>query len=311
MEDALLAQLQNSSLDDGEKGERRLGDNDSDVSDDGGKQDDHDHSSSATNATMMRQGGRQTGPKGVIDDQKYQQQMDASKKRGQIADYNAKLLARAPMTTTYLQDQQQQQQIELVLESRSENQDRSKQQVLKDDGDNLEDAADSDDEEAIKAYRENRLAELKRMRHHTTRQDHRVFGTVQQVDVDDYATVIDDEWRTVPVIVHLYDDTLEHCRQLDVILQGLARKYCLAKIIRVSALDLEFDLVGSPAILGYKDGILVANLVRLDDEVGSRYTAEAVEDVLVRHEVLSEDDQYDTPKREHAGSGDVDDYDDE
>ncbi|CAO3589104.1 unnamed protein product [Absidia cylindrospora] len=258
---------------------------------------------------MMRQGGRQTGPKGVIDDQKYQQQMDASKKRGQIADYNAKLLARAPMTTTYLQDQQQQQQqqqpqIELVLESRSANQARTKHV------DNLGDA-DSDNEEAIKAYRENRLAELKRMRHHTTRQDHRVFGTVQQVDADDYATVIDDEWRTVPVIVHLYDDTLEHCRQLDVILQGLARKYCLAKIIRVSALDLEFDLVGSPAILGYKDGILVANLVRLDDEVGSRYTAEAVEDVLVRHEVLSEDDQYDMPRLEHAGSGDVDDDDDE
>lgn len=222
---------------------------------------------------MMRQGGRQTGPKGVIDDQKYQQQLDASKRQGQIADYNAKLLAKAPITTTYLQDQQQQQQMELVLEPPSV---KAKSQLQ------YQDDEDSDDEEVLKAYREKRLVELKKMRNHSTRQEHRVFGTLQEIEVDDYVASIDTEWRTVPVIVHLYDDSLENCRRLDEILQGLARKYSLAKFIRVSGLDLEFDLVGSPAILGYKSGMLIANLVRLDDEVGAKYTAESVEDVLVR-----------------------------
>ncbi|KAI8338583.1 thioredoxin-like protein [Chlamydoabsidia padenii] len=275
MEDALLAQLENNTLDDGKQDLRS--------------------SSASTNPVMMRQGGRQTGPKGVIDDQKYQQQLDASKRRGQIADYNAKLLAKAPVTTTYLQDQQQQQQqqMELVLESKPKPA--------------IEDENDSDDEEVLKAYREKRLAELKKMRNHSTRQEHRVFGTLQDIDVDDFVTSIDTEWRTVPVIVHLYDDSLENCRRLDDILQGLAHKYSLAKFIRVSGLDLEFDLIGSPAILGYKSGMLIANLVRLDDEVGAKYTAESVEDVLIRHDVLSDDDQYDIPSSRIENDDDDDD----
>ena len=62
----------------------------------------------------------------------------------------------------------------------------------------------------------------------------------------------------------------------------LAQKYALAKFIRVSATDLEFDLVGSPTILGYKAGMLVANLVRFVDYVGPRFSEEAVETALVR-----------------------------
>ena len=49
----------------------------------------------------------------------------------------------------------------------------------------------------------------------------------------------------------------------------------------MSARELEFDLVGSPAVLGYKNGNLVANLVRFVDLVGAAFTEEAVENALL------------------------------
>ncbi|KAI8097740.1 thioredoxin-like protein [Halteromyces radiatus] len=288
MDDALLARLQKNTLEDDDDKYKRSGENDSDISEDEETKSSF-QDEDFTTTMAMRQGGRHTGPKGVIDDQKYQQQLDTAKKQQQIADYNAKLLAKAPMTTTYIQDQQQ---MELILEPPKRQEE--KEEVFE------------EDEQVIQQYRKKRLEELKKLKNHDIRQSHRIFGYVQDVDVDDYAEAIDKEWRTVPVIVHLYDDSLENCRHLDFILQGLARKYCLAKMIRVSALDLEFDLVGSPAILGYKSGMLVANLVRLDDEVGSRYTAETVEDVLVRHEALSEDDLYIIPEKDDNDDDDFD-----
>jgi hypothetical protein len=115
------------------------------------------------------------------------------------------------------------------------------------------------------------------------------------------------------------------CRLLDDIFVGLASKYALAKFIRVSALDLEFDLVGSPSILAYQNGLLVANLVRIIDQVGSRFDNDSIEDILLkyviqlchlpffffflhlliiisflnlfRHGALSENDLYDIPRK--------------
>lgn len=56
----------------------------------------------------------------------------------------------------------------------------------------------------------------------------------------------------------------------------------MARFVRVSAIDLGFDLVGSSAILAYRGGLLVANLVRLLDYVNNRFDTETVEDVLLR-----------------------------
>lgn len=227
-----------------------------------------------SSSVMMRQGGRQTGPKGVIDDQKYQQSLEAYQKKQRIQEHNAKLLSKAPTTTTYRED-------ELLKQLQQQQQQRGADVLILEPPTHKEEE-DEDDEEVLKAYREKRLKELKQLKNHNTRKQHRLFGKYEEIHPDDYVLSIDNEWKTVPVIVHLYDNTLDHCKQLDQILHGLAQKYCLAKFVRVSALALEFDLVGSPAILAYKSGILMANLVRLDDEVGPVYTVESVEDVLLR-----------------------------
>lgn len=211
-----------------------------------------------------RQSGPHTGPKGVRADHDYQQQIQLALKTKARADYNARMLAKAPTTTTYLQDAKEQ---ELILQ-------QQQQEELDDDD--------------LKYFREKRLNELKRLKqgNHAIRQQQKLFGTYITIDADEYANEIDDEWKTIPVIIHIFDDSLPKCKELDMILFDLSQKYRLAKFIRVSANDLDFDLVGSPAILAYTSGILVANLVRIIDGVGSRFDIDAIEDILLRYVIF-------------------------
>ncbi|KAI8388670.1 thioredoxin-like protein [Radiomyces spectabilis] len=284
MEDALLAQLQNAHLhdDDDLRHESETGSEASDNDQDEDIYKDDDNDSIPFNA---QHGGRQTGPKGVIADQKYHEQLQRDAQLRSQARHNARILAKAPTTTTYREDEAAKD--ELVLEAKAEESD-----------------GDLEDEAALQRFRQQRLAELRNMNNHAVRQQHRVFGTVQDITAEEYASVIDKEWKTVPIIIHLYDESIRECRTLDDYFVGLAYKYALAKFVRVSATDLEFDLVGSPAILAYRGGILVANLVRLIDEVGPQFIVDAVEDVLLRSGALSEDDLYDLPVRTRSDTED-------
>lgn len=170
------------------------------------------------------------------------------------AEYNARLLAKAPTTTTYLQDEANKPAQELLI---------------------LQAEQEDDD---LKYFRDKRLLELR----NNTRQQ-RVFGSLTTITADEYANVIDEEWENIPVIVHLYDNSISTCKLLDDHLRGLSNKYSLAKFVRVSADELEFDLVESPAILVYKNGILIANLVRIIDEVSKRFDIDEIEDILTRY----------------------------
>lgn len=163
-------------------------------------------------------------------------------------EYNAKLLSKAPMTTTWLDDEKEQL---LVLEHQE-----------------------------LKQVRQQRLKELKQQR------DQKVFGTVTTIGIDEYIEVIDEQEKDISVIVHLFDESLQKCKELDKHLLDLSYKYALAKFVRISALELDFDLVESPAILGYKNGILITNLVRIIDLVGERFDIEEIEDLLTRYVIL-------------------------
>ncbi|KAI9322277.1 thioredoxin-like protein [Dichotomocladium elegans] len=222
------------------------------------------HPSTVPYAT--RQMGPQTGPKGVVADHAFFQKTQREAQAQARAEYNARMLAKAPTTTTYLQDEAAK---EFVLQSQIEEED--------------------DDDAAIRRYREKRLQELKC---EGQQKDERVFGQVFDIDADDYATAIDMEFRGVSVLVHLYDEAIPACRKLDEFWPSLARKFALAKFVRVSAIELEFDLVESPAVLGYKGGNLIANLVRFVDHVGPQFTAEAVEEALLGNGALCYSDIY-------------------
>jgi hypothetical protein len=91
-------------------------------------------------------------------------------------------------TSSYAQDQQ-----ELVLEQMNSD----------------EDDLDNDDESAIQAYRQQRLKELARLSNPAVRRQQKVFGQVDDIDADEYANIIDTEWKTVPIVIHLYDEVFQ------------------------------------------------------------------------------------------------------
>ncbi|KAI9364534.1 thioredoxin-like protein [Pilaira anomala] len=254
MEDALWAQLQNTSLEEHDDKDRIEAETDEEEEEEVvGKEEEL-----SAPQQEERVGGPQTGPKGVKADHEFHQQNKLISNMKARNEYNAKLLSKAPMTTTWLDDEKEQL---LVLEH-----------------------------EELNYVRQQRLKELKRQR------DQKVFGTVTTIGIDEYLEVIDDEQeKDIMVIVHLFDESLQKCKELDKHLLDLSYKYALAKFVRISALELDFDLVESPAILGYKNGILITNLVRIIDLVGERFDIEEIEDVLIRNGALSEKDLYDLP----------------
>lgn len=125
----------------------------------------------------------------MLADHAFYQQQKAQTEAEKRAQYNAKILAKAPTTTTYQQDQEEL----LILEHKPKEQDEL------DDDDLL-------DEKVLEQYRQQRLEQLGRLKNHGARREHKVFGSVLDVGPDDYASQIDREWQSVPVVVHLYDE---------------------------------------------------------------------------------------------------------
>lgn len=97
------------------------------------------------------------------------------------------MLAKAPTTTTYAQDQHNKAVEEILVLQHEE-------EVLEKD--------------ELDYYRRKRLQELKSLKgsNHYLRRQQKVFGTVTTIDMDEYPDEIDNEWKTIPVIVHLYDE---------------------------------------------------------------------------------------------------------
>jgi hypothetical protein len=141
---------------------------------------------SSSSQQPVRTGGRQTGPKGVLADYEYHKQLKNEASQARLRAYHKRMVENSITTTSYGQDQQ-----ELVLEHRDS------------DEDLLE---DNEDQDAILAYRQQRLQELARMSNSSVRRQQKVFGSVEDIDADQYASVIDTEWKTVPIIIHLYDE---------------------------------------------------------------------------------------------------------
>ena len=71
-------------------------------------------------------------------------------------------------------------------------------------------------------------------------------------------------------------------------LTDIARKNEFTRFVKLSYQDAEMDPISVPAILAYKNGELVANLVSVVDEIpaGRDLSARSLEGVLQSHHVL-------------------------
>ncbi|KAF0466647.1 thioredoxin-like protein [Gigaspora margarita] len=260
--DPLVENLLKTSLDDEDPARSP---HHSDISDEDSSK--IDNSYDYESYSLLQHGGRQTGPKGVLADHEYHKQYTQQQKFASIAAYNERMLSKALTTTTYREDELN--------------------KALEEDLKDLENiSSDEEEKEALIKYREQRLKEIKE--NENQKLNRKRYGTLREISSNQYVNAIDNEAPDVCVVIHLYDNSNPQCRLLNECLTHLARKFIHSKFLRILAHDLDFDPIGLPALLVYKNGNLIANLVKITDEIGeTNFDSDTVEEILLRYNALN------------------------
>lgn len=121
------------------------------------------------------------------------------------------------------------------------------------------------------------------------------FGDVVSLgNGDEFLNAIDNEDKSVPIIVHIYENKLIACKTMNKCLDELAQQYKTVKFCKiigsVAGMSAKFKNChsgGIPALLVYKGGNLIGNFVRLSDELGGdEFFTSDVEGFLIEHAML-------------------------
>ncbi|KAF9357674.1 hypothetical protein BGX26_003304 [Mortierella sp. AD094] len=227
-----------------------------------------------------RETGANTGPKGVIADQKYHQQQQLQERLSSQQAYNARLLAKAPTTTTYRQDKEK------------ELQEKKAQGLLNDDDLKALEEEEQEDEKAIlERIRGKRLQEMTWAAKANGGAGKKMFGSLMEMNSAQYVNAIDTEKKDVTVVIHIYNEHNPACKKLDECLIQVAGRYATSKFIRIKAREVDFDEEVCPTVLAYRAGDLIANLVMITYELSENFDAAELEELFTKHKVLSPHDQ--------------------
>ncbi|KAJ3314159.1 hypothetical protein HDV04_000931 [Boothiomyces sp. JEL0838] len=144
-----------------------------------------------------------------------------------------------------------------------------------------------DDEEFFEEYNKKRLAQLASLSKIPR------FGKLFELDQDSFVNSIDKENPKVKVVIHLYENNHQACRQVNDFFYQLATKHTTVKFCKIvsTVADPGFDRVALPAILVYQGGELKNTLLRLIDEIpgwnaSGRTTLRDFEEYLMLQDVL-------------------------
>lgn len=207
-----------------------------------------------------------TGPKGVIKDWREYKRLETEKRIGQEKE-KRQLANKLSMTCrSHLNDEEEKDADEKFLEE-------------------LEDFED----EFLKEYRLKRLEEMRKALENIPK-----FGKLVPLTPQNFLEEIDGENPGVTVLVHIYEKQVPACEAMNGCLSCLASEYPTVKFCKLSAVDarmsFKFSKQGVPALLVYKDKMLIANFVKLDQEFGDDFYANDVESFLQEHSLLPNKD---------------------
>lgn len=117
------------------------------------------------------------------------------------------------------------------------------------------------------------------------------FGIVHTLSTgQEFLDAIDKENKGVTVIVHIYDEKVIDCKNLNICFNELCKEYTEVKFCKLSAsnagVSKHFKVSGVPALLVYKNGTLVGNFVKVSEELGCEFSVNDVENFLIENGML-------------------------
>nr|XP_009857665.1 phosducin-like protein [Ciona intestinalis] len=145
-----------------------------------------------------------------------------------------------------------------------------------------EDGVDNEDKEFMDWYNKKRIMELKNK--FASKWVGIAFGKVTNLTGENYVEEIESEKKFVTIIIHIYDDNVPACEAMNGCIQVLAQKYRTVKFCKVKASEARvssnFVENGLPALLAYKNNVIIGNFVALSETLGEDFYATDVESFL-------------------------------
>ncbi|XP_065093403.1 phosducin-like protein [Ochlerotatus camptorhynchus] len=117
------------------------------------------------------------------------------------------------------------------------------------------------------------------------------FGTLVDIpNGDDFLQSVDEEQKTVTIVIHIYDRYDTACKNMNKALSELAPEYKNVKFCKfistAAGLSMFFKSYGVPALLVYKAGQMIGNFVRVTDDLSDEFSSSEVEGFLIEAGML-------------------------
>lgn len=198
-----------------------------------------------------------TGPKGVINDWQRFKQLEAEKR-----------------------DYQEKEQLKLMkkLSISTRTDAEHEKDILQDQSVDL---TDLQDDNFLLEYQKKRMAEMLALAGKLPK-----FGVPLEIqDGEQFLKAVDEEHKTVTVIIHIYDSNNIACKHMNGALVELATEYTNVKFCTfkssIAGVSLTFKVNGLPALLVYKAGQMIGNFIRLTDDLTDDFNSSDVESFLI------------------------------
>lgn len=205
-----------------------------------------------------------TGPKGVLRDWERFKESEKDKRDGSA-----------------LKQQEMMKKSSMVCRSAL---DEEEDKILENDPDLLELLTD----DYLQEYQKQRMREM------LDKFGKLCFGDVVHLkNSEEFLDAIDNENKTITVIIHIYDENVPGCDVMNGCLISLAKEYPLVKFCKIigSAVNVSknFKKEGIPALLVYKNGEVIGNFIHVTDYLGEDFFSTDVESFLKEHGFLNDE----------------------
>lgn len=119
----------------------------------------------------------------------------------------------------------------------------------------------------------------------------RKFGELISLNnKDEFLQAVDAEHKNVTVVIHVYEEKFRACKTMNSCLNELAQEYPCVKFCKIlstiAGLSKNFRVSALPTLLIYKNGNVIGNFIRLNDEFGDEFFSSDVESFLLENSML-------------------------